>query len=335
MAESRFAVIGFAFLVLCYNLGMQEKQPTKHKLVKLIVIVGPTASGKSSLAIKLAKQFNGEIVSADSRQIYQGLAIGSGMVTQKEMAGIPHYLLAFRNPKQSFSAEQYKRKAIPLLKAIAKKGKLPILVGGAGFWIQAVTDNLIFPKAKPNLRLRKQLEKKTPSQLLALLKTYDPERAQTIDSHNPRRLMRAIEIAQSHVQAKLTRGAKLFDRLFLGIAKERTLLRSAITKRFNQWLKAGLLDEVHMLVRQGISEQRFKEFGLHYWYAYAYIKGMMSRKEFEQKSITAIWRYAKRQMTWFSAHGGSASGGKRDTKIHWIKTYTGTQKLVREFLKKK
>jgi len=105
-------------------------------------------------------------------------------------------------------------------------------------------------------------------------------------------------------------------------------LHSAITKRFNQWFKAGLLDEVHMLVRAGISEQRFKEFGLHYWYAYAYIKGMMSRKEFEQKSITAIWRYAKRQMTWFSAHGG-----KKDTTIHWIKTYSQARKLVREFLK--
>ncbi len=316
---------------------MRKKLSGKNRLIPLVVIVGPTASGKSSLAIKLAKQFGGGIVSADSRQIYKGLAIGSGMVTKKEMAGIPHYLLAFRNPKQPFSAEQYKRKAIPLLQAMAGKGKLPILVGGTGFYIQAVADNLIFPKVKPNLALRKQLEKKTPLQLFALLKTYDPERAQIIDQHNPRRLIRAIEIAQSHAQAMVTRGKKLFDCLFLGIAKEKNILHPAIAKRFNQWLKAGLLDEVACLINAGISEQRFKEFGLHYWYAYAYIKGMMSSTEFQQKSITAIWRYAKRQMTWFSAHGESAclrrqaSGGKKDKNIHWIETYPEARKLVREF----
>ena len=163
-----------------------------HK--KLVVIVGPNASGKSDLAVKLAKKFNGEVVSADSRQVYKGMDIGTGKITKEEMQGIPHYLLDVASPKRRFSVAQYQKKAIEAIKKIQKKGKLPILCGGTGFYVQAVVDGLVFPKVKPDWKLRKKLEQKSAKGLYEYLKKLDPERAKTIEKDNKRRLIRAIEI---------------------------------------------------------------------------------------------------------------------------------------------
>ena len=162
---------------------------------KILVILGPTATGKSGMAVRLAKKFNGEIISADSRQVYKGLDIGSGKITEKEMLGVAHHLLDIANPKRKFSVTDFKEKAEKTIEDILKRSRLPIICGGTGFYIQALVDNLILPEVAPNLSLRKKLEKKTPAELFEILKKLDPKRADSIERQNPRRLIRAIEIA--------------------------------------------------------------------------------------------------------------------------------------------
>ncbi len=164
---------------------------------KLLVICGPTATGKTALAVKLAKSVfggNSELFSADSRQVYRGLDIGTGKITQKEMKGIPHYLLDIASPKRHFTVVQYRKLALAAIKKILKKNKIPILCGGTGFYIQSVVDGIVIPQVAPDWKLRKRLEKKSVKQLFKILKKLDPRRAKTIEKQNPRRLIRAIEI---------------------------------------------------------------------------------------------------------------------------------------------
>ncbi|MBI4708741.1 MAG: tRNA (adenosine(37)-N6)-dimethylallyltransferase MiaA [Candidatus Portnoybacteria bacterium] len=166
----------------------------KTRNQKLIIVLGPTASGKSDLAVSLAKKINGEVISADSRQVYKGLDIGSGKITKEEMQGIPHCLLGVADPKRRFSVAQYKKLAQVAIKKIQRQGKIPIICGGTGFYIQAVVDNIALPEVKPDWKLRKQLEKFNTDELFKKLKKLDPRRSRNIDSHNQRRLIRALEI---------------------------------------------------------------------------------------------------------------------------------------------
>ncbi len=290
-------------------------------LPKLIVIVGPTASGKTSLAIKLAKKFNGEIVSADSRQIYKELGVGSSKVTSKETQGIKHYLIDIISLKEDFSAQQFKKSAIKAIREIIKKGKVPFLVGGTGFYIQAVVDNLIFPKIEPNNDLRKNLATYPSFLLFKILQILNPQRAKQIDQNNKRRLIRAIEISQINPQAKLKKGKPLFQTLILGINQNRKDLNDLIEKRFNIWLKQGFLDEVKSLM-ENYKEKEIKEIGLHYYWAYLYLMGFVDYETFVNKSLISLKNYAKRQLTWF----------KRDQRIIWINSYSQAQKLVKKFL---
>ena len=245
-------------------------------------------------------------------------------MTEKEMQGVPHELLSFRNPKSPYSAQQYKRKAIAAIKRIAKRGRVPFLVGGTGFWIDAVCQNARFPDAKPDPALRARLAKKNAKKLLALLMKLDARKAKTIDARNPHRLIRAIEIAKSGSGGKkLAYGPKLFDCLYLGISQDKPILREKIRKRFMQWLRLGFLSEVRVLMERGLSEIRFKELGLHYWLAYQYLHGAISKQAFIEQSATSIWHYAKRQMTWF----------RRNKNIHWISSYRQAKQLTVAFLK--
>ena len=164
------------------------------KLPKLIIIIGPTGSGKSSLAVNLARQFNGEVISADSRQVYKGLNIGSGKITKREMKGVPHYLLDVASPKKTFTITQYQKLASIALNKIWQKNKLPILCGGTGFYVHAVLSGTSYQSVKPNLKLRRALEKLSAQELFNKLKKLDLKRAATIQKENKRRLIRALEI---------------------------------------------------------------------------------------------------------------------------------------------
>ncbi len=273
---------------------------------KILVLVGPTSSGKSELAVNLAKRFNGEIISCDSRQIYKGMDLGTGKVTGKWKAlpfsrhpervhpregslkynkyfiykSIPHHCIDFANPKRQYSVSQFKTTAQKTIREIHKRGKLPILCGGTGHWIDAVVYNQLIPEVKPNLKLRKKLEKKSVSELYQQLKKLDPIRASTIDPKNPRRLIRALEIVITtgkpvpraallplpgspiYRLAKMGWGwgemsrvhpkgreveTKQYDALWLGITIPQETLYKKIETRLKQRLNQGMVKEVEDL----------------------------------------------------------------------------------------
>lgn len=293
---------------------------------KLIVIVGPTASGKSEMAVKIAKKFNGEVISADSRQVYKGMDIGTGKITKKEMKNIPHYLLNIASPKKKFTVAQYKKLALKSINKIYKNGKVPILCGGTGFYIQAVVDGIILPEVPPDWKLRKKLEKKSSKELYQILKKIDPKRAKTIEKKNKRRLIRAIEIV-----IKTKKPVPLFKKnpfpypvLIIGIKKEKKELNKLIEKRFLKWLKIGLIGEVKKLKKTiGLSWKKIEEFGIHYRIIAQYLQNEIDYNEMVEKSIKEIQNYAKRQTTWF----------KKDKRIHWVKSQRKAEKLIKNFLK--
>jgi len=305
-------------------LALKENMlPKNHK--KLLVIVGPNASGKSDLAVKLAKKFNGEVVSADSRQVYKGMDIGTGKITKEEMQGIPHYLLDVASPKRKFSVAQYQKKTIEAIKKIQRKGKLPILCGGTGFYVQAVVDGLVFPKVKPDWKLRKTLEQKSAKELYEYLKKLDPERAKTIEKDNKRRLVRAIEIVlKTGKPVPKLKKQKLFDVLMIGIKRDKEELKERIRKRLLKRLKQGMIEEVKKLKESGLSWKRLEEFGLEYRWIARYLQGKIGYQEMIEKLQKDIEDFAKRQLTWF----------KRDKRIHWIKSFKEAKELVEEFIKK-
>ena len=291
---------------------------------KLIVILGPTASGKTDLSIKLAKKFSGEIISADSRQVYKGMDIGSGKVTKKEMSRVPHYLLSIANPKRRFTVAQYQKLTLKAIKDIQKRKKIPILVGGTGFYIQSIIEGIVIPEVKPNLKLRKELELKSNEELFKILSTKDPQRAKNIDKQNPRRLVRALEIVLT-TKKPITalKSKKSFDFLQIGITKNKEELKARIKKRLLERLKKNsLINEVKKL-HKTLSWKRLEEFGLEYRFVAQYIQGKLAREEMIDKLKKEIEHYAKRQMTWF----------KRDKKIHWVKNYKEAESLTKKFVK--
>jgi len=292
---------------------------------KLIVILGPTASGKSELAIKLAKKFSGEIISADSRQIYKGMNIGTGKVTKKEMLSITHHLLDVVSPKRRFTVTQYRKLTLEAISKIFKKEKVPFLCGGTGFYIQAVLDGILIPEVPPDWKLRKNLAKKSAKELFVQLKKLDPKRARTIEKKNPRRLIRAIEIILKTKRPVpiLKKKSLPYPVLMIGIKKDKEELKKLIEKRFFKWLKQGFLKEILKLRKLGISWQRIEEFGIHYRIAAQYLQNKITDKEMIENSLIELQNYAKRQMTWF----------KRNKKIHWVKNYKEAEKLVEKFLK--
>lgn len=294
---------------------------------KLIAIVGPTASGKSDLAVELARRFNGEIISADSRQVYRGLDIGSGKITKKEMRGIPHHLLDVANPKNRFTVAQYKKLADRAIKDITKRGKVPILCGGTGFYIQAVISGIIIPEVPPNEPLRRTLEKKSPEQLYKMLVKLDARRAAEIDAQNPRRLIRAIEIAKAlGVVPPLTQTEPPYKVLQIGIAIDQKTLEQKIAKRLTVRMEKGMLAEGRRLHSEGLSWKRMRALGLEYRMLADILTETVSRKDAEQQLLFDIGNYAKKQMMWF----------RRDTTIKWfsIKEKIKIFNNSKEFLKK-
>lgn len=293
----------------------------KTKNHKLIAIIGPNASGKTSLAIKLAKKFHGEIVSADSRQVYQGMDIGTGKATKAEQRMIRHYLIDVAKPIQEFNVSHFKKLAIETIKNIQQKNKLPFLVGGTGFWIQSVVDNVDFPAVKPNKALRKKLAKYSVDKLYKTLKRLDKSRAKTIDKNNPCRLIRAIEIAKAGYQVRPIKGKPIFNTLILGLTHPRKKLYQLIDQRLEKRLRQGLIAEVKKLHRQGVSWRRLYDFGLEYRYISLYLQGKLTKDQAIKQLKNAIHHYAKRQMTWFV----------RDKRIQWVKSQGEAEWLIRKF----
>ena len=304
---------------------------------KIIVILGPTASGKSDLAVDIAlwlgskqalKKFgmNGaEIISADSRQVYKGLDIGSGKITKKEMKGVPHYLLGAASPKRIFTVSQYQKIARKAVEKILKTGKLPIICGGAGLYIDSIIYGIKFPEVPPQKKLRKELEKLTTEKLFKKLQKLDRKRAKNIDKHNRRRLIRALEIVTTtgkSVPLLPKNNPRDYAVLKIGVKKSPEQLKTLIAKRLKKRLKQGMVEEVKKLRKQGLSWERLDNLGLEYRYVSRYLRGIISKKEIIETLQKEIWRYAKRQMTWF----------KKDPSIHWVSSNKEAGSLTREFL---
>ena len=278
------------------------------ELPKILVICGPTATGKSALAIALAKKFKGEVVSADSRQVYKGMNIGTGKVTKKEMSGIPHHLLDIASPKKVLTVENFKHRAQTAISDILDRGKLPILCGGTGFYIQSVIDNVELPPVPPNPSLRKKLEKKSINQLFALIKKIDPRRAKELDTNNKVRLIRAIEIGTALGSIPKLKSKPLYNPLFIGLDVSTDELQEKIRERLKERLKKGMIREVQQLHTAGMSWKRLYELGLEYRYISLFLREKLSRHEMETQLFYAIWHFAKRQRTWF----------RKDKRIQWF-----------------
>jgi len=275
---------------------------------KLLIICGPTATGKSDLAVELAQKFNGEIVSADSRQVYRGLDIGSGKITKKEMCGIPHHLIDVADPKEIFSVEKFKTLAQKSITEIISKNKLPIICGGTGFYIHYVIDNVSVVEVPQNEALRKKLSTKTPAELFSLLQTLDPDRAETIDTQNPVRLIRAIEIATALGKVPPVSTNSPYDVLQVGLDLPDEELKNKIKTRLERRLSGGMIEEVEKLIAQGVSWERLHAFGLEYRHVANFLKKEISENEMKEKLLFEIWHYAKRQRTWF----------RKDKRVQWF-----------------
>lgn len=305
---------------------------TKNKLPKLIVILGPTASGKTELAIKFAQKFKGEIVSADSRQVYKKMDIGTAKPSKKEIEKVSHHLIDVVNPSQEFNVGLYKKMAIKAIKDIQKRKKIPFLVGGTGLYIQAIVDNLKFPKVLPQKKRRRKLERKTEKELFEIYKILDPQGAKFIDKENKRRLIRAIEVCEITKKPfwqLREEGKPLFDILQIGIRLPKRKLKEKIQRRVEKMFNEGLEKEVRKLVEKyGWGIAPLQTIGYQEWMKYLKPGGEIKSGDVKKLIILHTLQFARRQMTWF----------KRDNRIHWTlptrHPYRYAEKLMKKFLKK-
>lgn len=297
--------------------------------MKLIAILGPTASGKTELAIKLAKRFHGEIISADSRQIYRGMDIGTAKATKRHRQQVPHHLIDTKTPRQSYTVAHFLRNARRTIRKISARGRLPFLVGGTGLYLYALLQGLNIPKVKPNPRMRHQLEKLSAEKLFRLLKKLNPARASTIDRHNPRRLIRAIEIAKDgglktsatypSVVAATFRSP--FDTpLILGLKIPKTKLRQNINRRVDQMFRQGLVSEVKKLIKKYGRRKIFSE-TIGYREVMDYLDKKITLQEARDQIKKNTWRFQRHQYNWF-----------RRLPVVWIKNERQAEAKINKFL---
>lgn len=321
------------------------------RLSRILVILGPTASGKSELAVRLAKRFNGEVVSADSRQVYRGLDIGTGKVARDTTTmtddndydddddddncrndslgyfykGIRHYLIDVADPSEVFTVADYKRLADGAIEEILGLGKLPIICGGTGFYIDVVIYDTALPAVPPQKDLRERLDKMTTREMFQELLSLDPERAKGVDSKNRRRLMRALEIIMisGRPVPKTSKRSLRFDVLKIGVRRDFEDLKIRIKKRLDERFNEGMIEEAELLERQGLGWERMEQLGLEYRYIARFLQGLIPEDEMKDKLYGEIVKYAKRQMTWF----------KRDKEIFWVEDESEAEKLIQKFVK--
>ncbi len=302
-----------------------------HQRPPLIVVLGPTASGKSALGITLAQRLHGEVVSADSRQVYRGLDIGTAKVTAEERALVPHHLLDVVNPNEVYTVSQFQGDAIVAINDILARSLQPFLIGGSPHYIQAVVDNLDMPQLPPQPELRAQLEARPLADLLLELQERDSRSFETIDRNNPRRVIRALEvcIVTGRPFSELRGLANpLYRCLLLGIQWPRMVLYARIDARVDQRMQQGMMQEVQRLLAEGVSHGRLEALGLEYRFVSRWLRGdFASEAQMVERLKYAIHDFTRRQLAWF----------RRDNRIVWIdgdsdEMVQEAEGIVREFL---
>ncbi len=308
--------------------------------IKLCAIVGPTATGKTRLAIELAKKYNAEIISADSMQIYKGMDILTAKPTSFEMSSIPHYLLSFLSVEEAFSVAQYVKIAHNQIYVTNRSGKLPLIVGGTGLYINSVVDDISFSEYEQDCTFRDELRKKIDEEgcqaLYDELLTIDSESAQRIDKNDAKRIIRAIEIYKTSgkTMSEQLKNSRLresrYDVLIIGLNfKDREKLYDKINTRVEKMLKDGLIDEVKNLSKLKLSKTAREAIG--YKEILPYIQNKCSLEEAIQKLKQNSRKYAKRQLTWF----------KKDKRVNWLyldevdswnQLMLQAEKLIRDFI---
>lgn len=308
-----------------------------RKLPKLIVIVGPTASGKTDLSLALARRFKGEVISADSRQFYRGMAIGAavpdGVWATRHgtraywVDGIAHHLMSFRAPSQQVTVAQFQRMVARKVREITARGHVPFLVGGTGLYAGAVVDNFTIPKVKADAAVRRALERQETDNLFTELKKKDPAYATRITPQNRRYITRALEVIYATgkpFSALQGRGEARYDVLQLGVARERSVLVQRIERRADLMMRKGLLKEAQRLgKRYGWSHPVLSSLG--HRQLGQFLRGEIALEEAVARIKRDTRRYAKRQMTWF----------RRDKRILWAKTLQQAARAIENFLAQK
>lgn len=299
---------------------------------KVLVVLGPTGSGKTKLGVELAQEFKGEIISADSRQVYKGLDVGTGKDLAEYKVGnkkIAYHLIDVADPKKGFDLAQYQRLAFLAINSVIKRGHLPIVVGGSGLYLQALVDNYSLDQVKAQSPRRAQWEKWPASRLFQELSRLKPDfaaRLNNSDKNNPRRLARYLEIAEAGDLDKVKKRESPYNFLLLGLSWPDDILRSRIEFRILERLeKEGMVAEVKRLNEGGLSWERLKSFGLEYKFISQHLLGELSYSEMIEKLSLASYHFAKRQKTWFKRWG------KQGARIRWIKR-PGAAKIVQSWI---
>lgn len=302
-----------------------EKKP------KVIVICGPTASGKTGLSIELAKKIDGEIVSCDSMQIYKDMTIGTAKPTPEEMQGIPHYLIDFVSPDMRYSVADFQKDAEAAIEEILAKNKVPIVVGGTGLYVDSLIYHIQYPEIEIDLTYRKQLEEMIGKQGLEVAyqkaKEIDPEAADKISSNDKKRIMRILEIyhqtgkTKTELELESRKVEPPYDYLVYAINMDRDKLYDRINQRVDIMIEQGLIEEVQLLL------QKYKHFptamqGLGYKEVVYYLQGNMTKEEMIEKLKMETRRYAKRQLTWF----------RKNKEIKWIDGLLPKEKNIQMIL---
>ena len=294
---------------------------------KLVIIAGTNASGKSGLGIELAKKYGAEIISADSRQVFKGLDLGSGKVTPEEMQGVPHHLLDVAEPNEFFSLSHYQKLAYEAIDDVFARGGKPFLVGGTGLYVNAIADGYNLNEAEPDPAIRQQVEQMSIDELISLLKEKNPDVLQRLDLKNKRRLERAAEKALAGKGTELP-AVPRYETLIIGVTWPREILYERIRERLDRRLDQGMIEEVEGLRSAGATDEFLYKLGLEYRYILMYLRGEFdSFDAFYDKLFMEIRHLAKEQMTWF----------RKRKDIHWIdmekEPFEEATRLIDEFLK--
>jgi len=285
----------------------------------ILVILGPTATGKTKLAVQLAEKLNGEIISADSRQVYRGMDIGTGKdLDEYESHGntIPHHLIDITEPMEEYNVAQFQEDFYRVFAEIRDRNKLPILCGGTGFYIKAVLMDFKLPTVSPDKKLRQELESWTLEDLIQELDNISPGASESTPVDTKRRVIRAIEVEMNKVkegEVKSKSTSMVQTPFVIGVEYPREAIRERITKRLHERLENGMIEEIELLLQNGVTHERLDNFGLEYRFISKYIKGEITIEEMTNQLNTAIHRFAKKQMTFFR------NMEKNGIKIHWIK----------------